>query len=229
MMRIRNIVMVTATAVTLFAGQAMAQPGWVPPGNDPNGYYSDSDHNGYYDRDGRYQRIRGTGRYDRDRYDRDRYDRDRYGPPPPPPAPASYYEAGRYEADCHRGNQTAGTIFGALAGGLIGGAASRGNGGAIAGGVVLGGLLGNVIGRDIDCEDQPVAFRVYGQSLNGDIGRPYEWNSRGNRGTFTSVREYRRGGAVCRDFTETTYRRGQSFTRSGTACRDVGTGNWRFD
>ena len=28
---------------------------------------------------------------------------------------------------------------------------------------------------------------------------------------------------VCRDFTETTYRGGQSFTRTGTACREVGT------
>ena len=42
------------------------------------------------------------------------------------------------------------------------------------GGVVLGGLLGNVVSRDIDCEDQPVAYRVYAQGLNGDIGRPYE-------------------------------------------------------
>jgi surface antigen len=226
-MHLKKIILATAAAATLVAGQlavspAMAQPRWVPPGNDPNGYYSDVDRNGYYDRDGRYRRIRdGGGRFDRD-----------YGPPPPPPpppAPAAYYQQGRYEADCRRGNATAGTIFGALAGGLIGGAASRGNGGAVVGGVVLGGLLGNVIGRDIDCEDQPVAYRVYGDSLNGDIGRPYEWSSRGNRGTFTSVREFRRGGMVCRDFTTTTYRRGERFTRSGTACRDIGTGNWRFD
>ena len=223
-MRLRNVLLSAAAAATLCTSQVMAQPAWVPPGNDPNGYYSDSDHNGYYDRDGRYHRIRGQ--YDRG-YDRDRYDR--YGPPPPPPAPATYYQEGRYEADCHRGNATAGTIFGAIAGGLLGSAASRGNGGAVAGGVVLGGLLGNVIGRDIDCEDQPVAFRVYGESLNGEIGRPYEWRSRGNHGTFTSVREFRRGGQVCRDFTETTYRRGESFTHSGTACRDIGTGNWRFD
>jgi len=81
----------------------------------------------------------------------------------------------------------------------------------------------------MDCEDQPIAFRVYSQSLNGDIGRPYEWSNHGNHGTFTSVREFRRGGQVCRDFTETTYRRGESFTRSGTACRDIGSGHWRFD
>ena len=91
-------------------------------------------------------------------------------------------------------------------------------------------VLGNVIGRDIDCEDQPIAYRRYSDSLNGDIGRPYEWSSsRGNRGTFTSVREYRRGGMVCRDFTTVTYRRGEQLARNGTACRDIGTGNWRFD
>jgi len=220
-MPMRNLILATAAAASLIAGPLSAQPRWVPPGNDPNGYYSDTDHNGYYDRDGRYRRMRGT--------DGGRYDRDYGPPPPPPPASATYYEQGRYEADCRRGNATAGTIFGAIAGGLIGGAASRGNGGAVAGGVVLGGLLGNVIGRDIDCEDQPLAFRVYSESLNGEIGRPYEWSSRGNRGTFTSVREYRRGGQVCRDFTTVTYRRGDRFSRSGTACRDIGTGNWRFD
>jgi surface antigen len=222
-MSIKKILLTACAAASLLSGAASAQPGWVPPGNDPAGYYSDSDHNGYYDHDGRYRRIRDRG---------GRYDRD-YGPPPPPERgygpPPAYYEQGRYEESCRRGNTTAGTIFGALAGGLIGGAASRGNGGAVVGGVVLGGLLGNVIGRDIDCDDQPVAFRVYGDSLNGDIGRPYEWRNRGNRGTFTSVREYRRGAMVCRDFTETTYRGGQSFTRTGAACREMGTGNWRFD
>jgi surface antigen len=213
-MAIKKILLAACAATTLVSGAASAQPGWVPPGNDPAGYYSDSDHSGYYDRDGRYRHIR------------DRRDRD-YGPPPPP-APA-YYEQGRYEESCRRGNTAAGTIFGALAGGLIGGAASRGNGGAVVGGVVLGGLLGNVIGRDIDCEDQPVAYRVYADGLNGDIGRPYEWHNRGNRGTFTATREYRRGGLLCREFTETTWRGGQSNTRTGSACRETGSGSWRFD
>ena len=221
-MSIKKILLAASAAASLLSGAAIAQPGWVPPGNDPRGYYSDADHNGYYDHDGHYQRIRDRGgRYDRDQGPR--ADRG-YGPPP-----GAYYQQGRYEESCRSGNATAGTIFGALAGGLIGGAASRGNGGAVVGGVVLGGLLGNVIGRDIDCEDQPVAFRVYGDSLNGEIGRPYEWHNRGNRGTFTSAREYRRGDRVCRDFTETTWRGGQSLTRNGTACREIGTGNWQFD
>src|SRR5471032_3130376 len=186
-MSIKKILLAACAAATLFSSAASAQPCWVPPGNDPGGYYSDSDHSGYYD------------------------------------------QQGRYEDSCRRGNTAAGTIFGALAGGLIGGAASRGNGGAVVGGVVLGGLLGNVIGRDIDCEDQPVAYRVYAQGLNGDLGRPNEWSNRGNRGTFTPTREFRRGDQVCREFSETTYRRDQSFTRTGVACREIGTGNWRFD
>ena len=219
-MILKKILLAACAAATVVSGSAWAQPGWVPPGNDRDGYYSDADHNGYYDRDGRYRRIR----------ERDwRGERD-YGPPPPPPPPqAAYYEQGRYEESCRRGNATAGTIFGALAGGLLGGAASRGNGGAVVGGVVLGGLLGNVIGRDIDCEDQPIAYRTYAAGLNGDIGRPYEWHNRGNRGTFTTIREFRRGGQVCREFSETSWRGNRDFTRTGVACRDIGNGHWRFD
>lgn len=224
-MSFKRALLAACAAVTLVSATASAQPSWVPPGNDPGGYYSSADRNGYFDRDGRYHRIRY----------RERFERDDYGPPPPPAPPPppppqqAYYEQGRYETDCHRGNATSGTIFGALAGGLLGGVASHGNAGATIGGVVVGGLLGNVIGRDIDCEDQPVAYRVYADSLNGDVGRPYEWRNRGNRGTFTSTREFRRGGQVCREFTETSWRGGQNFTRSGIACRETGNGHWRFD
>ncbi len=219
-MTCKTILLAAAAFVTLGMSAAAAQPTWVPPGNDPDGYYSQSDRNGFYDRNGTYRRIQ-------DRDYRDYRDRDRdVGPPPPPPS--AYYEQGRYEESCRRGNTAAGTIFGAIAGGLIGGAASNGNGGAVAGGAILGGLLGNTISRDIDCEDQPVAFRVYADGLNGDLNRRYEWRNRGNYGYFTPRREFRRGGLICRDFTETTYRRGETFTRSGTACRES-NGHWRFD
>jgi surface antigen len=198
---------------------AQAQPNWVPPGNDQRGYYSEFDRNGYYDREGRYQRMsqgrRGGGRFN--------------GPPPPPPGQA-YYEQGRYEENCRRGSNTAaGTIFGALAGGLIGGAASNGNGGAVAGGAILGGLLGNTISRNnIDCADQPVAFNVYAQGLNGDLNRRYDWRGRQGYGYFTPTREFRRGGVVCRDYSEVVYRNGREERRTGTACRET-SGNWRFD
>lgn len=214
---LKKILLAATAALTLTSGMAVAQPRWVPPGNDPDGYYSDADRSGYYTRDGRYRRIRDGG------------PRRDYGPPPPPPpGPSAYYQQGRYEESCRSGNTTAGTIFGALGGAAIGAGVSRGDGGAAVGGAILGGILGNVIARDIDCEDQPTAFRVYADGLNGDVGRPYEWRNRGNRGTFTSTREFRRGGLMCREFTETTYRRGQSFNRTGTACREI-NGHWRFD
>jgi surface antigen len=218
---------------TLIAGLAvfaigstsiLAQPN-SGPRPDPYGYYSQYDRNGYYDQDGRYQRISPNyqGIYDNPPPPRGYPD----APPPPPPV-GTYYEEGRYERDCHRGNAAAGTIFGALAGGLLGGAASRGNGGAVVGGAVLGGLLGNTISREIDCEDQPYAFRVYADGLNGDIGRRYEWRHGGSYGYFTPIREFRRDGLVCRSFTEVSYRGRRNSTHNGTACRSR-DGHWHFD
>jgi surface antigen len=220
-MKIKTSLLAAIALIAFNTVAATAQPYGPPPGNDPDGYYSRSDQNGYYDHNGQYQRM---GRPD-------------YGPgpggpdygPPPPPGGGAYYEQGRYEQNCHQGNQAAGTIFGALAGGLIGGAASRGNGGAIVGGAVLGGLLGNAVSRDIDCDDQPYAFRVYADGLNGDIGHRYDWRHGDSYGYFTPTREFRRGGAICREFTETSYRHGRAVaTRTGTACR-ARDGNWRFD
>jgi surface antigen len=209
----KRILLVTTAAILSLGPVAHAQP--VPPGNDPYGYYSQYDHEGYYDRQGHYRHIH--------------YPNQGYGPTPPPPPSSPYYVPGRYEEDCRRGNAAAGTIFGALAGGLLGGAATRGNGGAVVGGAILGGLLGNAVSQDIDCNDQPYAFRVYADGLNGQIGRRYEWRHDRAYGYFTPVREYRRGGLICRDFTETSFRPDRrSFTRSGTACRQR-DGNWRFD
>ncbi len=157
-----------------------------------------------------------------------------YGPPPPPPAygpppapPPGYYEHGRYEDDCHRGNAAAGTIFGAIGGGLIGGAVSHGNGGAVVGGVILGGLLGNAIASDVQCDDRRDAFNTYSLALNGDIGRRYEWHHGDHYGYFTVKREYQDGGYVCRDFHATTFRDGQRFDRDGSACRQT-DGEWHF-
>jgi surface antigen len=41
-------------------------------------------------------------------------------------------------------------------------------------------------------------------------------------------REYRRGGRICRDFTQVVYRRGRDFTRYGTACMNHRGGDWEF-
>jgi surface antigen len=220
-MAIRQILLGAATIAVFASGKAWAQPGWVPPGNDPGGYYSDADHGGYYDRDGHYRRI----------HYRDLGD---YGPPPggpgygPPPPPA-YGPPPAQVRDCRSDNRATGTVLGAIAGGLIGGFASHGNGLATVGGVIGGGVLGNVIAGDMDCEDQAQAYPIYVDALNGDIGRPYEWRRGPNRGTFTPTREFRRGGQICREFTETTWRGGRSSTRNGVACRDMGNNGWRFD
>jgi surface antigen len=143
-----------------------------------------------------------------------------------PPAAGNYYREGDYERSCHEGNAATGTIFGAIAGGLIGGAVSHGNGGAVVGGVILGGVLGNTLARDIDCDDQRYAFDAYGNSLNGEIGREYDWEHGTSHGTFMSTREYRDGDQLCRDFRTTTYRNGQRYDREGTACR-TNDGNWQ--
>jgi surface antigen len=178
--------------------------------------FNDSDNNRY--NGGGYQ-----GGYQQGGYQQGGYDQ---GPPPGPP-PGNYYQQGRYESDCHRGNAAAGTIFGAIAGGLIGGAASHGNGGAVAGGVIVGGLLGNALSQNIDCDDQRYAYASYNEGLNGDLYHEYRWNHDGRYGTFEATREYRENGRLCRDFHVVNYRNGQRFEHDGTACREPDN-NWHF-
>lgn len=212
----KKLLMAGAALAILFGTAALAQPtGDLPPGADPDGYYSRADHDGYYDRSGRYHRF-------------DEYrggDNDDMGPPPPP---RGVYREGAYEDSCRTGNNVAGTLFGALAGGLIGSAASHGHGGAVVGGAILGGMLGNTISRDIPCDDHPYAFRAYATGLNGELGHRYEWRHGDSSGYFVPEREFYRGRQVCRSWSETTYSRGGTHTRSGTACR-MTDGNWHFD
>ena len=136
-----------------------------------------------------------------------------------------------YYDDCRAqraDNRAAGTVLGAIAGGVIGGAIGHGNGGAVVGGAILGGVAGNAIAGDMDCGDRRYAFRTYYDSLDGPIGARAQWRApSGAYGYFTPIREYRQRGWVCRDFQETTYRRGREFVRQGSACRRRG-GNWEF-
>ena len=213
-MKMKIALLAATAALCLTSLTAAAQPNY---GRDSYQNRDYQNRDSYQDRE-EYRRQQELAQRRDDRADR-REERDR----------RNYYRQGAYEQNCQRGNQTAGTIFGALAGGMLGAGVSQGNTGATVGGVVLGGLLGNVIARDIDCNDQPYAFGVYTNGLNGQVGRRYDWNRGQSRGYFTPVREYRRRGMVCRDFTTTTYRRGREITRTGTACRDARDGYWRFD
>jgi surface antigen len=216
----RIVLSVAALLATVCAAAAQNYGSNYGPQSDRDGYYSQSDQRGYYGRDGKYRQMQYDRRDDR-RSRQDgagtRYDHS-----------ASYYRQGEYEQNCRRGNVAAGTIFGVAAGGLLGSAVSHGNGGAVVGGAVLGGLLGNTISKNIDCEDQPYAFRTYSEGLNGNVGRRYDWNHGEARGSFQPIREYRRSGTQCRDFTSTTYRGDRAFTNTGTACR-ASDGQWRFD
>ena len=123
-------------------------------------------------------------------------------------------------------------VVGFLAGAFSGAVVEKGPHGCLANTLVgiLGGLLGNVLTRDMPCEDHSQAFSVYAQGLDGPIGQRYEWRNRDNDdyGYFIPQREFTRDGYVCRSFSTTTYRGGQPYTRSGTACR-MRDGNWRFD
>jgi hypothetical protein len=86
-MLVKRILMIAAAVLVIGMVIAEAQP--APRGNDPYGYYSQYDQNGYYDRDGRYRRIR----------ERDRGFDGPLPPPPaaygPPPPSGGYYEQGR--------------------------------------------------------------------------------------------------------------------------------------
>jgi surface antigen len=214
-MKSRIALMAAALLATPLAAQAQN----YGPQRDPDSYYSQSDQRGYYDHNGHYRQMRARD---------DRSDRRDWGAGTRYDESANYYRQGDYEQNCRRGNVAAGTIFGAAAGGLVGSAVSRGNGGAIVGGAVLGGLIGNTVSKDIDCDDQPYAFRTYSEGLNGDVGHRYDWNHGQSRGYFQPVRDYRRSGIQCRDFTVTTYRGGRELTHDGTACR-ASDGQWRFD
>ncbi len=128
---------------------------------------------------------------------------------------------------CSGRDHTAGTVLGAAGGGILGGFASNGNGLGIIGGALLGGLAGNAISRDMDCDNQRAASRSFDQSFSGRVGERHEWRAGRDRGYVVTNREYRRGGQVCRDFTQVYYRRGREIDRNGTACRGR-NGDWQF-
>ncbi|NIJ47935.1 RT0821/Lpp0805 family surface protein [Rhizomicrobium electricum] len=200
--------LLATVAIVVCAGTATAQDGRGDR-NQPS--YGNGYNYGYDD---------GYARRDRnDRYRPDPYRRDvgyKQG---------AYY----YGRDCSN-NAAAGALLGAVVGGLIGNSAGRGNGGAVVGGVILGGLVGNTIASNMNCDDRRVAMASYGQGFNGRVGQRHRWRAPDGQsyGSFTPTREYSRNGNVCRDFREAGYSNGQSYNRTGTACRH-NDGNWYTD
>jgi surface antigen len=215
----KNGITLMATAAALLATALPVLGQRYSAYRDPDRYYSEFDQAGQYRPSGRDRDMKTRPDWSdhRDWGAGTRYDKS-----------VNHYRHGEYEQSCRQGNVVAGTIFGAAAGGLVGSAVSHGNGGAVVGGAVLGGLLGNTVSKDIDCDDQPYAFSTYSEGLNGDVGRRYDWNHGQSRGYFQPMREYRRSGIQCRDFTVTTYRGKRELTHDGTACR-ASDGQWRFD
>ena len=132
-----------------------------------------------------------------------------------------------YGSDCGS-NAATGTILGAIAGGAIGNSLGHGNGGATVAGVIFGGLAGNAIAGDMDCNDRHYALTSYSAGFEGRIGERHDWRNGDNYGSFTPVREYSRDGNICRDFRESSSRRGHDYARNGTACRH-NDGNWYFE
>jgi surface antigen len=222
----KTTLLLAAASVALGAGIAFAQPAEQYQNaseRDAATPYAaaDMDHTGYgngynYGYDDGYARRARDDHYRGDAYRHEvRYDR------------GAYY----YGDDC-RDNAAAGTLVGAAAGGVIGNQFGRGDGrtAATVGGVILGGLAGNSIASDMDCGDRRSAFASYGDGFDGNIGQRYRWHNDqdGNYGSFTPVREYSRDGNTCRDFTESSYRDGNRYNRSGTACRRM-DGNWYME
>src|ERR1700743_2222883 len=90
----KTTLLAAAATLALCAGAAAKADPYEPYGSNPNHYYSQNDHNGYYDRNGNYHRF-------------DRDNDDRYGPPPPNDGPgyqpSYYYNDG--DESCYRANQ----------------------------------------------------------------------------------------------------------------------------
>jgi surface antigen len=128
-------------------------------------------------------------------------------------------------AGCETREQS-GTAIGAIAGGLIGSQFGGGVGERIAAGVAgaaIGGLIGNAIGRDLDAQDRQRAYEAERVAIWE--GRRSEWRGEKAYGYVEPGPTYRRGGGLCREYTNTIYINGRPETAVGTACRNP-DGSW---
>ena len=130
------------------------------------------------------------------------------------------------------GNEVFGTLLGAAIGGLVGSQIGSGAGNkiAIGAGVLTGGLLGNKVGRSLDCRDVAYHNDTAQAALETHrSGYTSQWSNpdSGHSGTVTPVQTYQRSdGVYCRDFEQTITVDGQTELAGGTACRQP-DGTWQ--
>ena len=117
-------------------------------------------------------------------------------------------------AECERtssGGEVVGTLLGA--------------------GVLAGGLLGNKVGKSMDCRDIEYHNSTAQKSFETQrTGTTSEWANpdSGHSGTITPVQTFQRSdGVYCRDFQQTISVDGETELANGTACRQP-DGTWKI-
>ena len=141
-------------------------------------------------------------------------------------------------AECYKdssssGNGIVGTLLGAAVGGLLGSQIGGGSGNkvAIGAGVLAGGLLGNNIGKSLDCKDQEYHSDTTQSSLERQpTGTTSSWRNpdSSHGGTVTPTKTYAKAdGTPCRDFSQTIIVDGQQEEIEATACRQS-DGTWQI-
>ena len=129
--------------------------------------------------------------------------------------------------------EVAGTLLGAAVGGLIGSQIGGGAGNkvAIGAGVVAGGLIGNRIGRSLDCQDLAYHEETTRDSLEYQrTGEASTWRNpdTGHSGTIIPTRTYMTANETpCREFTQIVRSSEGTEEVTGTACRQS-DGTWKI-
>jgi len=144
------------------------------------------------------------------------------------------YEGKRWDRDyavlsgrCDR--QAIATVLGGVVGGVVGARVAEPENRAIATivGAAVGALLGNRIGRELDDADRG----CFGHALElGRPGRVVVWtnDTAGVRYELLPGANRERHGAVCREFTMTSFHGRERVSRTGVACRTQ-VGRWEIE
>lgn len=144
------------------------------------------------------------------------------------------YEGKRWDRDyavvsgrCDR--QAIATVLGGVVGGVVGARVAEPENRTIATivGAAVGALLGNRIGREIDDADRG----CFGHALElGRPGRVVVWtnDTAGMRYELLPGANRERHGAVCREFTMTSFRGRERVSGAGIACRTQ-VGSWEVE